>query len=397
MSGYDLTFGGTGGRRAHMTQLDALRCFAVLAVLVAHLWQPEPLPWIFARIDWGELGVRLFFVLSGFLITGILLGAGRGATGRVGQRHVMQQFYVRRFLRIFPIYYLVLVVCLIFAVAPVREVWPWLFTYTTNIYIWEHTEFMPNVGHFWTLAVEEQFYLVWPLLVLFAPRRRLLPILLAVVASALVYRLYASFAYPADIASGAGASTTLIFGVIDSLGLGALLALCMSPDAGPLEIWLRRGLWIALPAGIVLYVGTLMLVHVHPGSHLGAMIGQLGLALAFCWLIGRASRGFGGATGRVLELPPLLYLGRISYGIYIFHMLVPVLLAAIAEDVGLDYKDQGFLYFVVAASATVAISALSWHAFEAPLNRLKRHFPYRDASERAARASRTPAVQEGSS
>jgi peptidoglycan/LPS O-acetylase OafA/YrhL len=170
-----------------MTQLDALRCFAVLAVLVAHLWRPAPSPWIFASIDWGEVGVRLFFVL------------------------------------IFPICYLVLVVCLIFAVEPVREVWPWLFTDTTNIYIWEYTEFIPNVCHFWTLAVEAQFYLVWPLLVLFAPRRRLLPILLAVVASALAYRLYASFAYPDDIAGRVAASTTLIFGVIDSLGS----ALCL--------------------------------------------------------------------------------------------------------------------------------------------------------------------------
>jgi peptidoglycan/LPS O-acetylase OafA/YrhL len=108
--------------------------------------------------------------------------------------------------------------------------------------------------------------------------------------------------------------------------------------------------------------------------------------------------GFGGATGRVLELWPLLYLGRISYGIYIFHLLVPVLLATIADAVGLDYRDKGFLYFVVAGSATVAIAALSWHAFEAPLNGLKRHFPYRDAApERAARGSRTPAMQEGSS
>ena len=363
-------------RPGYMSQLDALRFFAVLGVMVHHLWKPGPLPGIFAEADFGDLGVRLFFVLSGFLITGILLRAGGDGDPLRRRLFAMRQFYARRFLRIFPVYYLVLVVCLILAVEPAREVWPWLFTYTTNVYIWHQQEFIVNLGHFWTLAVEEQFYLVWPLVVLFAPRRHLLAVLAALVASALAYRLYAATQYPVDVAAGGSTTLTLIFGVIDCLALGALLALCRDAGAGRAEIRLGALLSrFALPAGLVLYLGALALLHQHAGSRVGITVGGLGEALIFCWLIGVASSGLRGLPGRVLEFRPLAYLGRITYGIYIFHKLVPLLLEEIAGQIGVAYDDRGFVHFVVAGVVTIAIAAVSWHAFEAPLNRLKRHFP----------------------
>ena len=380
-------------RRGYMRQLDALRWFAVLGVMVAHNWRPEPLPWIFAELDLGELGVRLFFVLSGFLITGILLRAGRPDEPLGRRLHALRQFYIRRFLRIFPVYYLVLAVCLVLAVQPAREVWPWLFTYTTNILIWQEQEFTPNLGHFWTLAVEEQFYLLWPLVVLFAPRRRLPGVLLAVIASALAYRLYASYAYPVDVAVGGSTTLTLIFGVVDCLAIGALLALCRDAGAGPGLLRVLAGLrrW-ALPAGLVLYVGgALALVHLNPGSHIGVTLGPLGEALMFCWLIDRASRGIGGVAGRVLELRPLVYLGTISYGIYIFHKLVPLLLEDVAGGLGVGYHHRGVVHFAAAAVVTVATAALSWHAFEAPLNGLKRRFPMPERGEAPATAARPDA------
>lgn len=383
-------------RRGHMTQLDALRFFAVLGVMVTHNWVPAPLPWIFAELDYGDLGVRLFFVLSGFLITGILLRAGHAGES-TGQRvWAMRQFYIRRFLRIFPIYYLVLVVCLILAVEPAREVWPWLFTYTTNVYTWQQAEFIPNLGHFWTLAVEEQFYLVWPVIVLFLPRRRLLAVLLALIASALAYRLYASYRYPADVASDQ-ATLTLIFGVLDCLAVGALLALCTDAAASGIQIRLRELLRrFALPAGLACYVAALALTHYRPGSHIGVTVGPLGEALIFCWLIDRASEGFRGAPGRLLEFRPLVYLGTITYGIYIFQNLVPLPMEAIADAVGVSYHRGGVVHFAVSVVLSVAVAALSWHAFEAPLNGLKRRFPMPDRREpREATAPLAPAAGEG--
>ncbi len=359
-----------------MPQLDALRFFAVVAVVVAHNWQPAPLPWIFERLHFGGLGVRLFFVLSGFLITGILLRAARATETRRQRLHAMRQFYARRFLRIFPLYYLVLILCLIFAVEPARELWGWLFTYMTNVYTWREAEFIPNLGHFWTLAVEEQFYLAWPLVVLLQPRRRLLPVLAALISSALAYRYFASYRYPVDIATGQSATGTLIFGVIDCLALGGLLALCTDINADRLQTWIRRFLTgLALPLGLACSLAAMALAHYFPGSHIAFTFGPLGEGLVCCWLIGHVSHGLRGASGRLLEYPPLVYLGKITYGIYVFHLLVPVVFEAIAGAAGLTYENKGFLNFVASGAVTIAVASLSWHVFESPLNQLKRHFP----------------------
>ena len=136
-----------------------------MAVVVAHNWDPSLGPGILDRVNLGGLGVGLFFVLSGFLITGILLQGRPDGSASGNRPRFMKQFYVRRFLRIFPIYYLVLIGITILG-SERSEVMPWLFTYTTNIYIWDHLTFL-RFSHFWTLAVEEQFYLFWPLLLLF--------------------------------------------------------------------------------------------------------------------------------------------------------------------------------------------------------------------------------------
>src|SRR6185369_2493019 len=99
-------------------------------------WDGLPFPWISHGIDTGHVGVRLFFVLSGFLITGILLDCRRRAEERGDRRSVLiRRFYARRFLRIYPLYYAVLAVLLVFGVATARQLWPWLVTYTANIYI----------------------------------------------------------------------------------------------------------------------------------------------------------------------------------------------------------------------------------------------------------------------
>ena len=116
-------------RNGYMIQLDALRCFAVLGVLITHFWQPDPIPGPLGQIDLGFVGVRLFFVLSGFLITGILLN-NRERARSVGLNPlvVLRQFYARRFLRIFPIYYLVVFLGLALDIPRAREIWPWLFS-----------------------------------------------------------------------------------------------------------------------------------------------------------------------------------------------------------------------------------------------------------------------------
>jgi peptidoglycan/LPS O-acetylase OafA/YrhL len=362
--------------RQYMSQLDGLRFFAVLGVMFAHYWRPDPHTWIVGRLAWGELGVRLFFVLSGFLITGILLGGRELDERSPGRRlYFLRQFYVRRFLRIFPVYYLVLVAALIVGVGPARQIWPWLFTYTTNLYIWYNRDWIGSLGPLWSLAVEEQFYLAWPWLMLFLPRRWLVPSLLVFVCLGPMYRLYASYHYPSDMVRGQFTSFALTPAVIDGLAIGALLAILTRADRDRdrLRQWLRR---VILPVGIVGYAILLALADYGIDFHATVALGHTAEAFVFCWLVEGASRGFGGSAGRLLEWRPIVYLGKISYGIYLFHYFVPPALSKAAAWLGVDYSQRGSLNFLVASLVTVAIASLSWRLFEGPINDLKRHFSY---------------------
>jgi peptidoglycan/LPS O-acetylase OafA/YrhL len=360
----------------YMPQLDALRFFAVLGVIIVHNWQPSSHTLIVGQVDWGELGVRLFFVLSGFLITGILIG-GRDLAERNPKNRlfVTRQFYVRRFLRIFPIYYAVIVVLILAGVGGIMHISPWLFSYSTNIYIWHNLAFPYAVPHFWTLAVEEQFYLVWPWVMLFLPRRWLVPFLLTLCCLGPAWRLWASFHYSPREWSPAYTFTP---GVIDFLAIGALLALVAQNDRTREALW-RVLKFVVLPIGLVLYVSLFWVSH-SVDRHAPLALEDTGAALIFCWLIYGASRGFAGPFGWLLGRRPIVYLGKASYGIYIYHFLVPVAIAEVARRLNMHYENSGFVNFVATSIITFGIAALSWQFFERPINGLKRHFRYEKAA-----------------
>src|SRR5687768_2757386 len=165
-----------------MLELDGLRAFAVLAVAWSH-WAPRDLQF---GLPWGT-GVQLFFVISGFLITGILLDNKPTNASPAASRRVWRNFYLRRALRIFPLFYLVLVVSWLFSVDPIESTWQWHAFYLSNVYY-----FLGNSPdaflHFWSLAVEEQFYLVWPFLVLLLAAPRLQTALIVVIVAAPIFK-----------------------------------------------------------------------------------------------------------------------------------------------------------------------------------------------------------------
>ena len=138
----------------HMPQLDSLRAVAVAAVIVHH----------YIPGGWGpgaDIGVKLFFTLSGFLITGLLMRSRRACIdGRQTLRGAIGRFYTRRFLRIFPLYYLVIAIALVAGIPPTRDILGSLLSYTLNIHMARQGWYEANFAHFWSLAVEEQFYLV---------------------------------------------------------------------------------------------------------------------------------------------------------------------------------------------------------------------------------------------
>ena len=368
----------------YMPQLDALRFFAVLGVMVAHLWHPRRLPWLLGDLDWAGLGVRLFFVLSGFLITGILLDC-RNAAEKNGTPTLffVRQFYARRFLRIFPIYYLVVLVALIVGLSPAREIWGWLVTYTTNIYITVNNEWVGRFGHFWTLAVEEQFYLIWPWVILFAPRKWLMPIILFCISLSPIYRTFAYAYFPFDIGAMDFKAATLTPANLDSLAIGALLALAWTweiPKA-TLQRYLTR---FILPIGLLLYATCLIFYHYRIQTAVFFIFGDFSASLIFAWLVSSAGLGFKGLIGKFLELQPLVYLGKITYGIYVYHYFAPLILVPLLARVGIDLFVPGFKNFVLSGVLTIAVAALSWHLLELPINNFKRYFQYRSATKSAS-------------
>lgn len=361
----------------YMPQLDGLRALAVLAVWLEH-WGVPPVPGLKYFHEWGGLGVYLFFVLSGFLITGILLrGRETIEAQKVPLRDVLRTFYSRRFLRILPVYYVVLFGTAILLGKTRRLFW-WHFTYTTNLWYGIHwNDYVPG-AHFWSLAVEEQFYLVWPWLVLLTPRRLLLKSMIFIAATSAVYRLgyiYQPWHKPAV--------TTMLawsLGNFDRLALGSILAvLWETSDPRRIRQFCTVCLCIGLPGEIAMQI----LETARPESRLIFALHPVIAALLFTWIVDGAARGFRGPAGALLRSRPMLYLGRISYGIYLLHVFVPHLLAR----AHLVLFDKPWVErFTIYGATTVLLASISWFVLERPINGLKRYFTYRPATAPAVTA-----------
>ncbi len=380
-----------------MTQLDGLRCFAAFSVVVWHY--SHDLPAIKFALPWAG-GVRLFFVLSAFLITQILLRERDAVLANGGRAwDAIRPFYGRRVIRIFPLYYLVLGVTAILAVHPVREGLSWHLAYATNFYLvragnWSHT-----ISHLWTLALEEQFYLLWPWVVLLAPRASLSRIAIALATLAPLYRATGWLAGWNEVVIEAMPIASL-----DSLGLGALLAILSHDSPEAARKLVRWSFWIGLSLSVPALAARALGYHI---PVVGISMATI-LSLLAVWLIDGASRGFQGVLGWVLERRPIVYLGRISYGIYIWHLFGYALVEYFlwAWPIGLTRRELhdsttpvhvGPAVILAMTLVTVGMAAVCWHAFERPLLGLKRMFPYPEAAGSAssalqARRSRQPAL-----
>lgn len=364
---------GRGGTNApgsvpHLAQLDALRAFSVMGVLVLHF-----IPAAADIVHLGPIAVRLFFVLSGFLITLILLRCkALLEDGGQGVWFTLRQFYARRFLRIFPAFYLALGLAYALDVRAVRHALAWHASYLSNVYFALRGKWEGATSHLWSLSVEEQFYLFFPLVILLVPRRHLLKTLAGMALVGPLFRL-----------AGALAGSNLLypfilpFGCLDTLGAGAILALSFETGAG------RRMARVGSTVGGPLLTTVVVFNYMGLAAVFVSVLMDVAVALVSVWLIARAAEGFGGAAGRVLGCRPVAYVGTISYGIYLYHKFVPAVLPRAYVEVLPEWGGLG--PFVVWTACSVAVAALSWELFERPLNGLKRFFPY----GRAAREERS--------
>jgi peptidoglycan/LPS O-acetylase OafA/YrhL len=367
----------------YMPQLDALRVFAVAAVAYSH-WVPDG-PNL--GVPWGSVGVQLFFVLSGFLITDILIRARKDATATHGKTFALRSFYARRFLRIFPLYYAMIVLGCAFDISPFRETLAWTTTYTVNFDVFLRQQWNGSISHFWSLAVEEQFYLVWPLLVLCVPAARLKAVVLVFIALAVAFRLGSALLLSDDQFIG-----VLPIAALDALGGGALLAVLGRSTEGAKGL-ARRCLLIGAPCFFA-FTTAVALGH---SNQIVAQLQHLSSLLVYVWLIHGASVGFSGVVGGVLCHPVLVSLGTVSYGLYVLHNLAWIPWNAIARRVSFNALVGGPLEIVGLTALTVGGAYLSWFAFERPINSLKRYFPYRPVihSESASSSAHGPSIGSG--
>ena len=364
----------------YMPQLDGLRAVAVSLVILSH--------WTSFQIfrQGAEIGVQLFFVLSGFLITGILLDArGSAEIDQVRKKNVFRAFYIRRFLRIFPIYYAVLAVTFVIGIPPVRESIYWHLLYLSNFYLAEMGQWQGYVSHLWSLAVEEQFYLIWPLLILLVARIFLQPLIVGLIVFSIAFR----FVLGPALGIEPIAISVFLISSVDALMIGAFLALknnIHNSDTGanyPSDskaLFQNYFAWISV---FFLGYASLLFMKTHAGS-MGnwdvpiSIIERVFFLLGALVLVEAASRGMKGVGGRFLESEILVYIGKISYGIYLLHNFIPYIMENVLLKIDLYrwVESSKFLVFIINLFALLTISSFSWVFFEKKVNQLKKYFPY---------------------
>lgn len=362
------------GALPNMPQLDALRGCAVLAVMYQHF---APMQRLMNYLPTARLGVQLFFVLSGFLITGILVAARDCVSKGETPFFELRQFYIRRFLRIFPLFYGFVIGGAVLGIAGFRKPLLWHLTYSTNLYNAITGQWAGVTAHLWTLAVEEQFYLFWPWVILFLPRSRLLPLVGAIAFSGPLFR---SILF---LCGGSGmAIYTLTPSSLDAFALGGLLAIMRFHEQTLGEVSSRKrfarfALYLGLAGSAVTFSSLAWPKNYGWVFSIGA---NLALSLLFFWLIDCAASGFRGWIGNVLTWRPLLYIGKISYGMYVFHLAIPYCVGRLVHWLRLRWLSSAFQFeivdLVVFSLLTVAVASASWFLYERPILKLKRRFPY---------------------
>jgi peptidoglycan/LPS O-acetylase OafA/YrhL len=373
--------------KRHIPALDGLRGLAILMILFHHFLrfgglQPAVfLDKLYYKITYaGWMGVDLFFVLSGFLITGILYDTRR-------EHHFFRSFYMRRFLRIFPLYYGFL--AFFFIILPLinspgpeyemlrnKQVWYW--TYLTNIDMaingWPTFR---AIGHFWSLAIEEQFYLFWPLLVFCFRRRSFCRLCVVIILSAIGFRLSAYL-----LAMPRLYTYLLTPARMDSLAVGALIAV-LARDPVSQAVMNRWARPLFAITGMALFGFFVWKRNLNVADPLMYTLGFTVIALFFgALMILAINSSSENLFARLFSSKILMFLGRYSYALYVFHFPLLAYFRSKGYIVLLFPSIMGsqlpgqFIYIALTAPIILIISFLSWHLWESRFLKLKRFFPY---------------------
>jgi peptidoglycan/LPS O-acetylase OafA/YrhL len=332
-----------------IADLDGLRGAAAVLIVVYHVFQPY-LPGCWMAVD-------VFFVLSGYLITGIVL------------QHTMswqflKSFYIRRGLRIWPIYYLLILLLILAGLYDLKAL-PYYLTYTQQVPRYWDGE-MPAwklMEHAWTLALEEQFYLIWPVLVLLAGKRRIGYLALAIAVISVEAR-YAQFHW------------WNLLGRCDGFALGGFLAVIMA-DTDTDRARHRARSWAMVFAILAMLQAAPLIAtgHLVAGVGPASMAARATLASFLAYIpVALVASHAGHPMLVLLRTAPMVYLGTISYGIYLYHL--PIVKSSETLSRYLRVA-PGPALSVIEFLMVLIVAIASWHLIERPILRLKDRVPYR--------------------
>ncbi len=361
-------------------ELDGVRGIAIFLVIAYHFGNFSPnteldwAVWQVAGLGWS--GVDLFFVLSGFLITNILLRTKHTA-------HYFQNFYARRVLRIFPLYFAYIFVAFYVALPLAHRAGQWVH-YSTHGELWywlylanwpiAHRDAIAPVSHLWSLSIEEQFYMLWPLIVFSTRRSTLLRICLGLVLGTAILR----FCFASD--------PVLIYNLtpfrLDGLALGAAIAAVRGMSIGVKMYKYSRAIVIITPIvllGIFIIAGSTF-GYVSPTNTVGFTL----LAMFYAAVIFRCVENAGSRDWlcRAMRVRALRSVGKYSYGMYILHIPILLGLQGLTRRYGESWLGSGHVLWAVALELIVGFAAiygcafLSWNLFEQRFLRLKERFSY---------------------
>lgn len=222
------------------------------------------------------------------------------------------------------------------------------------------------LSHFWTLAVEEQFYLFWPLIILFTPKKHLLKVIFLFILTGIFFRGYI-YLINDRTEYHTMFSYMLTLSCIDGFALGAWLAYIRNYLDDLFDLF--KGKYIFLLAGTLFFILFSMFFDINV---IDVSLFKFCMAVIALFMVSKLSIGFKGKLKFIFENKYLMYLGKISYGMYIFHTFVPY----IYKSLGLPYINSMLIMFLIYLFILIVISSLSWLVLEKPINNLKKKFSY---------------------
>lgn len=353
----------------YFKQLDGLRFFAVLAILGVHWVKFSTLPQI--QYIAADFAIDLFFVLSGFLISrSLLIDKIAIERGHKNKLTTLILFYIRRVLRIFPIYYLFITACVCFNVSNSREIYPWLFTFTTNFFNLNNE--LPSIfNHLWTLAIEEQFYLLFPFFVLWIPMRLMKPFFYGGILLAIVSRIIALYYFNLP-----KAAFLFPFCCSDAFSVGALIAYYLVMEKS-LETILSKRYILYLSGGLFI-ICCYRFIFIGAEDALALSIFRLCISGLCLWIVCNClSNKQTGIVYWVLESRIIRYIGKVGYGVYLYHVMAPIITNYLIQQLDLFstmHFARSFIILLMNFLITLVIASLSWYLIETPIQHFKKRF-----------------------